>query len=164
MAQKVFSLTKALKMFDAEFRQQVIQAQIDAVDKAVVRLNDVVSDWSNRPVFIRSVKSRPGRTTVSIEIDGTDKAVEVFGYVDKGTEPHIIRPIKASRLAFRGGYSAKTQPIANAHVGSGQASGDMVYRDMVQHPGTEAREFIGYAALEVEDDFEQAIDLILKDI
>ena len=69
---------------------------------------------------------------------GTDN--EVYHYVDEGTRPHIIRPVRASRLRFKSGYNAKTKP---RKIGSqaGGAFGDTVYAMQVRHPGSKAREF-----------------------
>ena len=69
---------------------------------------------------------------------GTENVI--LGYVDDGTRPHIIRPVRASRLRFKSGYNAKTKPHK---IGSqaGGAFGDTVYAMQVRHPGSKAREF-----------------------
>ncbi len=76
------------------------------------------------------------RDSVTVSTDN-----EIYGYVDDGTRPHDIAPKKAKRLRFTvGGQQAKTAPRV---IGSGQGrSGSVpVFRRIVHHPGTEAREF-----------------------
>ena len=91
--------------------------------------------WKRKPKFKTEVelRERGGRFQVS-----TDN--EIYGYVDQGTKPHIIRPKRAQRLFFKGGYSAKTTPRVIGS-NSGGASGPDVFANAVRHPGTKAREF-----------------------
>ena len=73
---------------------------------------------------------------------GTDDAV--YGYVDAGTRAHIITPKRAKRLRFQWGGPGSYRPKTVAGViGSttGGASGPLVYRQLVHHPGTKARHF-----------------------
>lgn len=66
---------------------------------------------------------------------------DIYGYVDKGTPPHEIRPKNASVLRFTPGSTAKTRPNV---IGSGAGSPGTppaVFSQVVQHPGTKARRF-----------------------
>jgi len=91
--------------------------------------------WKRKPKFKTEIKiwDRGGRFQVS-----TDD--EIYGYVDRGTKPHIIRPKRAQKLFFKGGYSAKTTPRVIGSS-SGGANGPDVFANVVRHPGTKAREF-----------------------
>jgi hypothetical protein len=72
---------------------------------------------------------------------GTDD--EIFGYVDQGTRPHVIRPKNAKALHFFPGYVPKTQPGMEVS-GKGGYSGDSqeVFSKGVNHPGTEPRHIV----------------------
>lgn len=72
------------------------------------------------------------------QIVGTDD--RIYGYVDEGTRPHMIRPRKARRLKFATGYRAKTSPGVIGSRGGG-ASGPIAYARAVRHPGSAARNF-----------------------
>lgn len=76
--------------------------------------------------------------TALVGSSGTDN--KIYGYVTRGTRPHLIRPRKARRLRFQGGYSAKTR---RGLIGSatGGSFGATVYAQVVHHPGNDAREF-----------------------
>jgi len=64
----------------------------------------------------------------------------IYGYVDQGTRPHIIRPRRARVLRFRGSHRAKTRPgIISSSAGG--SSGPFVTARVVHHPGTAARNF-----------------------
>lgn len=91
--------------------------------------------WKRKPKFKTEVelRDRGGRFQVA-----TDD--EIYGHVDQGTKPHIIRPKRAQKLFFRTGYSAKTTPRVIGSS-SGGANGPDVFANAVRHPGTKAREF-----------------------
>lgn len=91
----------------------------------------VTQTWDTKVRFV--IKSGAGTRTITTTSD-------IFGYVDLGTRPHLIRARRKPRLAFRGGYSAKTTPNT---IGSqqGGSSGDWRFAKTVKHPGTKARNF-----------------------
>jgi HK97 gp10 family phage protein len=56
-------------------------------------------------------------------------------FVEKGTAPHIIRPVNASCLAFQVGML-----------------GGMVFAKLVHHPGTKPNPFVAKTAMETRDE------------
>jgi hypothetical protein len=83
-------------------------------------------------VRFRIVKGRFARTVATSN--------KIYGYVNDGTRPHIIRPRRARALRFRTPYRAKTRvgKISSRRGGYGDT---VVYTRIVQHPGTKARGF-----------------------
>lgn len=65
---------------------------------------------------------------------------EIYGYVNDGTEPHIIRAKNAPFLVFRTGGTAKTT-VGQLKSGKGSRGNNWVSKKEVHHPGTEARKF-----------------------
>jgi hypothetical protein len=59
--------------------------------------------------------------------------VPYAGYIETGTAPHEIRPIRARVLAFKG------------------SEGKMVFASVVHHPGTKANPFMHRTLEQVED-------------
>jgi hypothetical protein len=109
---------------------------------------DVVNDWTHRPDFEAKTTMQPHALTLNMKVRGQHK--KIWGYVNDGTRPHIIMPKKpGGRLVFQLGYSPRTTPTAQAHVGTGQASGGWRKAQMVFHPGTEPRDF----TITILDDF-----------
>jgi hypothetical protein len=103
-----------------------------------VQLKDfekTVATWDHGVEFEMLISLSGGGPQLLV---GTDDAI--YGYVNEGTKPHIIRPVNAPRLAFQGQYTPKTVPGVIGSK-SGGSSGDMVYANSVQHPGTQARDF-----------------------
>lgn len=88
---------------------------------------------------------------------------KVFGYVDLGTRPHVIRPKTARRLAFRSGFIAKTSPGVIGS-GAGGSFGGYRYAKQVKHPGTKPRLFSKTIASKRVPDLAKAIDNGLKAI
>lgn len=159
MARRYPSVTAALKAIDREIRQGVIDDTRIVADRQAARLNDVTRKWKNKVKFSRLTKQARGQTRQLIVAEGTDKALEIFGYVDEGTEAHLIFPKKpGGKLAFQSNYSARTAPIANSKAGTGKSSGKTIFSEGVLHPGTEARDFTGYTQLQAEEELEQRIE------
>lgn len=101
----------------------------DAADAAEQDLQSTAKTWKH-PITI-TIKERSDGYSLSVDDD-------VWSMLDKGTRSHRIVARKAKRLRFFGGYRAKTRP---GFIGSqaGGASGGVVFRQSVMHPGTKAR-------------------------
>jgi hypothetical protein len=98
---------------------------------AVQEFQQTTRSWRHKPDF-RIAKDGDDRVTV-----GTDD--EVYGYVDQGTRPHVIRPRRGRFLRFQAGARAKTTPGSLSSGGGG--GGTTTFRRGVNHPGTKARGF-----------------------
>ena len=96
--------------------------------KLIERLADVA--WSSA---FYGAPWRTGRLAGSIikEIGDGEAEIQALApyavFVEKGTAPHEIRPVKASVLAF-------------------EAGGKMVFTPLVRHPGSRANPFMERAA------------------
>jgi len=107
-------------------------------------LAKVTATWAHKPQFVEyKTEAESGNLHSSRIRIGTNDPI--FRYVDAGTRPHTIAPrAPGGRLAFRwggpGSYAAKTFPGFIASVGGG-ASGPIVFRRSVRHPGTKPRRF-----------------------
>jgi len=90
--------------------------------------------WDRKVAFETQISLSGG---AQVEVSTSD---EIYGYVDLGTRPHVIRPKRAKALRFQSGYVAKTTPGV---IGSsaGGPFGDTVFSRGVNHPGTKARNF-----------------------
>lgn len=97
-------------------------------------LQKTTRTWKHKVLFtIKIDKSGGGEVTVY-----TDN--EIYGYVNYGTKPHIIRPRNAKRLAFYTPFKAKTR-VRFLGSGNGLRGKNLVLSQEVHHPGTEAREW-----------------------
>jgi len=102
----------------------------DAAAGALIDFESTSSTWDHQPVY-----------TVKAQKDGrlVGTKDQIWGWLDKGTKAHDIYPRNARMLRFPGGpYSAKTRP---GFIGSqtGGASGAIIFRRFVHHPGTKPR-------------------------
>lgn len=130
---EVRAITTKGKLFDtAASWRELSRALSAAAEGARVDFRVTVQTWNKQPKF------EIAGDQYSRRVFTTDA---VYGYVDRGTKPHIIAPKAGKALVFRGGYKAKTR-VRVIGSGSGGASGDAVFvQGVVHHPGTEAREF-----------------------
>lgn len=132
-----FSLTPILPKKN-QFKAGRYQAEIDRAREEVKAgiLKDFKSTfatWKHKPKFGATRRGDAYYITTNDEI---------YGYVESGTKPHIIRPRHASRLHFfRGGFQAKSRP-GNIASGAGRAAtiGETFAKE-VHHPGTKPRKF-----------------------
>ncbi len=67
-------------------------------------------------------------------------------FVEKGTLPHLIRPVNASVLAFEG------------------SSGEMVFTRLVRHPGTRPNPFMMRAADATQGEVKNVFDELWRDL
>lgn len=113
--------------------RRAIENALEGEAKAVkVDLDVTTQTWRSRPTF--TIGRGDGKRTVATED-------EVYGYVDAGTDAHIITAKSPTRpLTFGIGGSPKTTPKV---IGSraGTKGSQVVRAQVVHHPGTAAREF-----------------------
>lgn len=135
MVVPILPVTKILP--DVKKMKKALGNALTGTAKAIKVDYDVTTQtWTNRAEFTIESPNWYERliTTQS----------EIYGYVTGGTRPHPIRARNAPALSFQwggpGSYSAKTTPRVVASKAGG-SSGPTVYRQEVQHPGTQAREF-----------------------
>jgi len=133
---------------------------MDAVNEILPDLRDdwesTVSTWVNAPVF-----DVEHAAMVGSDIVGTVSSDNpVLGYVNNGTVPHLIFPVKAKALRFFSSYQAKTSPGV---IGSsaGGSSGDPVFSQGVHHPGSQGRAFDQAIADKRQADFESIIGRLI---
>lgn len=114
--------------------ERAIKNALNAAAKgAQVDFKVTTRTWTKKPEFTIDA-SDPAKRVI-----GTDDPI--YGFVDKGTRPHIIRPRSARRLTWIGtAYRAKTTPNIIGSKGSGN-NNTIVYTKLVQHPGNTARNF-----------------------
>jgi len=101
----------------------------DGAAGALIDFESTSSTWDHQPTY-----------TVKAQKDGrlVGTKDEVWLMLNAGTRAHDIYPRNAKMLRFQGGYSAKTRP---GFIGSqsGGASGAIIFRRFVHHPGTKPR-------------------------
>ena len=132
-------LADALRQQDIQIKDQLrVELRAFGFDQAHW-FEIVTAEWKRKPSF--NVVTFVSKSEMGYKVQAIGKNAEIWGYVDEGTKPHIIQPKGNYPLKFRGGYSARTAPVARFNVGNGEASGQWVSTYFVQHPGSEAREF-----------------------
>jgi len=132
------------KYYDVQAIATASQKSVDKVARRMLEdFRGTTSTWKHKPVFGVTVTSSGGKYSAAV---GTND--EIYGYVDQGTEPHLIRAKRrGGRLAFRtGGFKAKTSPRKLSSGPGARASGPLTRPKAVRHPGTKAREFSGEIA------------------
>lgn len=120
--------------------------------------------WQRKkPVWVTVVKVNSGSMTLTLKIKGDKKTLDIWGYVDKGTRPHDIFPKRpGGRLKFQGGkYHAGSQP-GTLFTSRGQATGPIVYRFGVRHPGFPGRKWSELIKKNNEKPFKSWMDAALS--
>lgn len=127
---------KASDFLDPQQAVRAIENVLTMQAKAIkVDYGVTTRTWKNKPTFV--IEKRPFERLIYT----TDK---VYGIVSAGARPHKIRARNAPMLAFQwggpGSYKPKTQPLSIASRAGG-ATGPIVRRKEVNHPGHKARKF-----------------------
>lgn len=142
------------QLFDIDGFERAVD---DALDETALdvqaEFGKTTATWENKPTF-RRTKPRPSMRVIS-----TDSAI--YGYVNDGTKPHVIKAKTSRGLVFKPGGSPKTQ---RGIIGSGpgKRGANWVVKDEVQHPGTEARDFAAQIGDEAQDDLTRRVEQAIK--
>ncbi len=130
---------KPARFKDEAFAEAMRAMAKDVSIEMVLDFRETTRSWKHKPKFEAIVSVDPN---VEVLVGTDDK---IYGYVNEGTRPHIIRPKRARTLRFKwagkGSYIPKTKPRV---IGStpGKQTGPEVHRLVVHHPGIkEPREF-----------------------
>lgn len=99
--------------------------------ESIVLYGKTTRTWRHKPRFYSK------RTAKGVTIN-TDSAI--YGYVDFGTRPHVIKARRAPFLVFRWPYKAATKPRVIASY-KAQTGPNWAKRKQVNHPGIKARNF-----------------------
>lgn len=128
------------------------QALTELAHEAKALFEKTTRTWKHKPVFVLRINQND--RTVSTR----DK---VFGYVDEGTPPHVIRAKKSAYLSFRPGGRAKTKPGVIASYLGAEGQG-WARKQEVHHPGTRARDFSKIIQKRVQARFRNRFKQVLK--
>lgn len=114
--------------------EKIIAQELAKEQKAILReYQSTTRTWANKPEFEVDEESEGA-------VIGTDNPI--YGYVDHGTKPHVIRPKRAKKLHFfASGFVSKTVPRRLNPRAGRKATKAETFSSGVQHPGTEGREF-----------------------
>jgi hypothetical protein len=157
------SLTKALASLERDLLIELGIGLDRTTERTISKFQAVVRKWKHKPKFLKKRGVSKHGLKQLITLGGDEGNINIFIYVDKGTKPHKIEPKPGGVLAFNVGYSAKTSPVANSNAGTGVATGaKVVTRKPIKHPGTEAREFSGFFALEAQEDLDNEVVLAIQ--
>lgn len=119
-------------------RQQLLAGLKRGGDEIRDNFERTTETWKTKPDFEpRSTEPVESNHHAIVKTITTD---DVYGYVDRGTLPHMIYPKNAKRLRFEGTFSAKTVPGVIASV-PGFSGPPIIYSDGVAHPGIRPRDF-----------------------
>lgn len=135
-----------------EYFTEIKKAARKSILAAKKDFENTTKTWNHKPDF--ELTEDEGSHDYRIAT-GTDD--EIYGYVDAGTRPHIIRPKRSKYLRFQSGYKAKTKVgVINSYPG-GPFGADVYTRTFVLHPGFQGRKFTATIAKRRQKTFEQEI-------
>ena len=119
-----------------------------------------VKNWKKKPEFKARKIIRVNDIKVNVFPAGEHK--DIWKYVSFGTVPHKIRVKNAATLAFlwggKGSYNAKTGTGDVYGKASSVTGGTWRFPLVVDHPGTEAREFEKHIREDYKPEFSRVIN------
>lgn len=126
------SIKPKASSMDVDKIRRVVREALEETSELV--LQDYVATtatWNNKPSFQRN----PTADGVDVYTDS-----EIYEWIDKGTPPHDIAPVRTTRLRFGVNSGPKTTP-GNIMSGAGRAGSPIVFARRVRHPGIRPRLF-----------------------
>lgn len=134
-----------------EYVEVMQRAAHKSANASLRDLKATTRTWQHRVDFGVSVQETDQLYSVTAGTDDT-----IYGYVDDGTRPHIIRPRRSRYLSFRVGGRSKTRPnVINSSSGSQGQDWRRAY--FVLHPGSGARNFTRIIAKRRQKSFDQDV-------
>lgn len=143
MAKPTFTMQVSTPKLNKDGVRVELQKALREHGKSLVKVFDTTTaSWeSDKPKFNPVVSLTEGEGAgLDVVMTGSALAKNKWLWLDRGTKPHVIEARNARVLAFQSDHAPKTVP---GFIGSGPggASGETVFRQSVNHPGTEAREW-----------------------
>lgn len=156
------NLPKSMEAFMREkqrrFRNNVSKEMRGVGQTLVRKYQKVTQPWSSNSKPRFEAQTFVGKDSVQVRVRVAGRNKRIFRYVDEGTKgPYIITARRGKYLRFRGGYDARTQPVARYNVGTGGATGAWVQKQQVTHPGIKARKFTEKFEDEIRPDIVEGI-------
>lgn len=150
-AKLVAILPKTAIVNKAKFQKEFVAAFNEATRGMLEDYKVTTRTWTHKVRFVASKPSSSGGGEFSATVGTDDK---IYGFVDRGTRRHIIRPKRGKRLSFRTGYIARTVPRV-LHSGRSSYRGGWASAKAVKHPGTQARRFTIIIQIKWQTKFEE---------
>lgn len=162
---RVVKVIKPARFKDQEFKREIRNAMKRFSRRMKKEFEKTTETWEHPVKFDEHTNLTPYGETPSVSVT-TDN--EIYGYVNNGTEPHEIwagaytGKSEAKLLVFGSYFVPKTKVRV---IGSepGDKGGPMVGVPMVNHPGTEAREFDKAIQEEMTPWFKKEMEQAMKD-
>ena len=137
------------KPFDYKGFLKAAEAALNEGGKSVISdFRGATATWEHKPTFVIRgpfFKKSGGNSVMWVRVEPSTH-IDIFTYVNSGTQPHIIFPRKGKFLSYRLDFTPKTKP-GSLYSRPGGKSGPSVRRRGVAHPGTEARNFTVISAI-----------------
>jgi hypothetical protein len=142
MVAELYKPLSPKKLNTPKIRQAIIKV-LEAEGKAIAsEFQKTTSSWQGEKPRFEVLADISGRdATVLVGPTGTDKAVNKWVWLDKGTRKNYpITAKRKPRLVFQSGYSAKTK-VGSFGSFPGGSFGPIVSKVKIIHPGIKAREW-----------------------
>jgi hypothetical protein len=132
---------KPKKLKIKEVRLNILNA-LRAEGKVVkAELEKTTTTWKGaKPTFTIAIGLTGQDAIVLIGPAGSAKGAQKWGWLDEGTEAHIIKAKNVPNLIFRTNFTAKTK-VKTFSSGAGSISPPWRKAKQVKHPGIDAREW-----------------------
>lgn len=142
----VFRKIKQGKPFQSSvFREELIAAAKEIKKEMIADYKKTYVNWKHKPTFSSKILTGASAGGVQIQV-ATDDAV--YGYVDYGTKPHIIRAKTSRGLRFLGRITKGTPKTQPNVVGTfpGTPGEGWTNKMFVKHLGSKPRNFTKHIA------------------
>ena len=131
------------KPLDYKGLLKACEAALNEGGKSIISdFKGATATWEHRPEFVIRgpfLKKSGGNSVLWIRVEPSTY-IDIFTYVNNGTQPHLILPRKGKYLTYKRDFTPKTE-AGSLFSRPGGKSGSYTRRLGVAHPGSEARNF-----------------------
>ena len=89
------------------FRLELLNALRKTARAIRKDFDKTIKTWDEKPVFGQKIELKRRYDFMAVTVE---TASNQYKWVDEGTKPHIIKPVRAKVLAFPANYTPKTTP------------------------------------------------------
>jgi hypothetical protein len=123
-----------------------------------------VAYWRReKPNFVVDLEDEGDDVVMFVGVEGKSEADDIWGYLNDGTNPHMIFPRRARLLRFKVPYQAGSSP-GTLRTGPSRTGNRVVYAGAVKHPGTKARDWTEVVYKRRKRKFEEAVNRVLETV
>lgn len=142
------------------FRREIEAGLKRAGTKDRRLLEQTTQHWAKKPKWITDIGFAKGDAVIMSYIQDAD-ARQIWDWINEGTDPHWIYPVRANMLRFNSQFRSQSAPN-RLQTTKGHSGPPVAYAKAVHHPGIKARRWTIIVIQQRYKDFREEMNIATK--